>query len=187
MQMMRVFTILAAGMVLAGCMTTKPLPLKMMSVESSGSAQNEVERIEITDQDSGADCRYEDDLLLIRWTPGIASVDFQLTNKTRRSMKVLWDDCSYVDEAGNMHRVMRGGTNYYRRDQSFPPTTIVGKGTLTERVLPTDLSTFLNGLGTQVVLTDKDAVGKSVKVLMVLEQMEDRHEYLFEFKVLPKG
>lgn len=54
------------------------------------------------DEDGVNKYRYEDDYINIVWYVGTKQFNFNLTNKSGHSMKINWDDVSYVDTKGQV-------------------------------------------------------------------------------------
>ena len=68
--------------------------------------------------------RYEDDYIDIIWYVGLKKFNFTLKNKSGHTLKINWDDVSYVDVKGQVGRVMHSGVKYIDGNSSQPSTTI---------------------------------------------------------------
>ena len=92
-------------------MQTSKYVVNLSAVESPENARvqfGETKVVTFTDGDKQK-YRYEDDYINIVWFMGYKEFDFSLTNKSDHTIKINWDDISYVDINGNVGRVMHSG------------------------------------------------------------------------------
>lgn len=89
--------------------------------------------------------RYEDDYIDIIWYVGMKQFNFTLKNKSNHSLKIYWDDISYVDVNGQVGRVMHSGVKYIDRNTSQPSTTVPKGASISDLLLPTDNVYFVSG------------------------------------------
>lgn len=132
---------------------------------------------------------FEDETLRIGWEPGESQLGFILTNKTDASMRILWDDASFVNTSGRGDRVMHQGVKFADRSASMPPTLIVHGATLDDLVAPASNVFWREGYGSEggnwasKPLLSGAAESGSVKVLLPVESNGAVTEYLFAFNV----
>jgi hypothetical protein len=131
---------------------------------------------------------FEDDRIRISWEPQATQLGFTLTNKTNSSLRVRWDDASYVGIDGRTDRIMHRGVKLVDRSESMPPTTVVRSAMLDDLVAPVSNTYFSETTGqwesrplinTSIPL-QREA---TVKVLLPTESDGLVFEYLFEFAV----
>jgi len=143
---------------------------------------------------------FEDDIVKIIWIPTAYEFDFVLTNKSRYSIKIIWDEAAFVDENGLTHRIMHSGVRYIERDNPQPPTVIPSGATIADLIFPTDYVYWASGTyggwrrlpllpvsgATKEELSSKATkyVGKTYKVLLPLTIEGVTHEYVFTFKII---
>lgn len=89
--------------------------------------------------------KYEDDFIEIVWYVSAKQFNFDLRNKSNHSMKINWDDISYVDIKGQTGRVMHSGVKYVDRNNSQPATTIPKGATLSDVLIPTENVYYISG------------------------------------------
>ena len=89
--------------------------------------------------------RYEDDYIDIIWYVGLKKFNFTLKNKSGHTLKINWDDVSYVDVKGQVGRVMHSGVKYIDRNSSQPSTTIPKGASISDILLPTDNVYYISG------------------------------------------
>lgn len=138
--------------------------------------------------------RYEDDYINIVWFVGYKSFDFSLTNKTDHTIKINWDDISYVDITGNVGRVMHSGVKYTDRNNSQPATSIPKKATITDLLLPTDNVYYQSGKYggwrenplIPYSYSSGGAEGKTMTILMPIMIENVQNDYTFEFVINAK-
>jgi len=96
------------------------------------------QRIDKIEQEGVLKYFFEDNLVKIFWLATARGVSFVLENRTDHSIKIVWDEASYVDVEGVSHRVIHEGVKYADRNASQPPTVVVRKGSVTDIVVPSD-------------------------------------------------
>ena len=144
---------------------------------------------------------FEDDLIRVLWTATPEQLDFDLTNKTSHSIRIIWDKAVYVDEKGNSQRIMHSGVKYTDRNNPQPPTTVAKGATVSDLLFPAENVDWVGGPygGWQIkplfptsstsgspedlLAQAKKYVGKSFHVLLPLEIEQTVKEYIFVFKV----
>lgn len=81
---------------------------------------------------------YEDGLVAVRI--GVIHNAFRLNvrNNTDQSIKLIWDETSFIDLDGTLSRVMHIGVKYVDRNASQPPTVIPAQQRLADDLFPTN-------------------------------------------------
>jgi len=108
------------------------LDLTLESVEHEGEGYN-------------SEKSFQDSLILIKWTYTINSIDFTLQNRSNKTIKVIWEEASFIDEKGEAKRVMHQGVKYIDRDNAQPPTSVIRGATLNDTISPTDKAFYMSG------------------------------------------
>ncbi len=140
--------------------------------------------------------KYEDDYIDIIWYAGAQQFYFVLKNKTNHSIKINWDDISYVDINGQVGRVMHSGVKYNEKNNSQPATTIPKGASISDILLPTDnvylsLSTWqqqnlipsLYKTKQELKTSAPGYVGKTMKIFMPILIENVQNDYTFTFIV----
>ena len=143
--------------------------------------------------------RYEDDYIDIVWFVGSKQFNFVLKNKSGHTLKLNWDDISFVDINGRVGRVMHSGVKYTDRNNSQPATTIPKGASISDLLLPTDNVYYVSGqyggwreryLIPCVYQTpdefNKEAstyVGKSMTIMMPVIIENVQNDYTFTFNI----
>ena len=78
--------------------------------------------------DNITDNLYEDNDLKITFSVGTKEIDFEIYNKTDKSIKIIWDETSFIPY-GEGKKVMHKGVKYTDRDAAQVPTSIPSKTT----------------------------------------------------------
>jgi len=184
---------LSACLAAAGCApaTTTHYDIGLTAVERPQDARARYGGTTITRLDTAGLGKYlfEDQLVSMAWIFTRDRLAFKLTNKTRYSLKVLWDEASYLDAGGQSHRVMHNGVKYIDRSLTEPPSVVIRGGSLEDVVLPID---YVYGNGADWIEGPffpgrldhaKQLTGKSVQVLLPLEVEGVVNEYIFLFRI----
>jgi hypothetical protein len=81
---------------------------------------------------------YEDSMVAILVSPTSDHIQFQLTNKTDRSLWIVWDEAAFTHIDGKMSKVMHTGTKYIDRNWSQPPSLVPPHQSFGDGAWPTD-------------------------------------------------
>lgn len=114
--------------------------VSLASVESPADAKQSFgdTKIVTLNDDNINKYRYEDDFIEITWIVSSTKFSFILKNKSEHTLKINWDDISYVNTNGEVGRVMHNGVKYSERNSSQPSTSIPRGATISDLLLPTD-------------------------------------------------
>jgi len=188
-----------------GCSTmdTVRYDIRLSAVERPENAKEKdgEQKIVTLQEEDATKYSFGDDLIEIVWQATPEQFDFDLTNKTKHTIEIIWDKAVYVDENGNRKGVMHSGVKYRDRNNPQQPTTVARRATVSDLVFPTEnvdwagdpyggwqikpLFPTYSTSGTTEDLLDKAKkyVGKSVQFLLPLKIEGIVNEYLFVFKV----
>lgn len=143
---------------------------------------------------------FSDSLIEIKWLIGIKQFDFELKNKTKNTIKVIWDEAVYVDTDGSSSKVMHDGVKYTDRNESQKPTVIAPLSFINDLVLPTknvyyETNPYMAGWKEKyflpIVSQDKATlintanmlIGKKVKIILPIQIKEIVNDYTFTFNI----
>ncbi len=193
------------GMMFASCGMLKSYTamydVSLATVESPADAKAQFGETKVASFKDGEinKFRYEDDYIDIVWYVSPNDFNFDLTNKSNHTIKINWDDISFVDCKGKTGRVMHSGVKYIERNNSQPATTIPKGASLSDVLIPTDNVYFTSGqfggwnkslLIPSIYKTPEDFaneaatyVGKSMRILMPIMIENVQNDYTFEFKI----
>jgi len=151
---MRKLVVLPVLIMLAGC-TMPRMPryavwdasyeAALVQVEKPKEAQNrygEVLSIALTEDNKYT---FQDSLVTAVLYVTTDAVNFQFENRTKHSIKIIWDEASFIDTDGTARRVMHKGVKYVDRNASQPPTVIPAKGRVADFAVPTDRVWYKEG------------------------------------------
>lgn len=173
----------------------------LKTVESPANAKQQFGETKVVNFQDGTTnkYRYEDDYINIVWYVSSKQFNFDLTNKSGHTLKVNWDDISYVDYNGKTGRVMHSGVKYTERNNSQPASTVPKGASLSDILLPTDNVYFVSGQygGWRekylIPCVYKDAaskaseapsyVGKTMTIMMPIMIENVQNDYTFTFSV----
>lgn len=119
----------------------------LKTVESPANAKQQFGETKVVNFQDGTTnkYRYEDDYIYIVWYVGAKQFNFDLTNKSGHTLKINWDDISYVDYKGQTDRVMHSGVKYTERNNSQPASTVPKGANLSDLLLPTENVYYVSG------------------------------------------
>lgn len=119
----------------------------LSNVEAPADAQKQYGETKIVtlEEEGKSGHKYEDDYIDIFWFVGSSQFSFNLKNKSEYSIKIPWDDVTYINTVGSVGRVMHSGVKYIDRNNS-QPTSVIPKGaSLSDIILPTDNVYYVSG------------------------------------------
>jgi len=175
--------------------------VQLAAVESPADAKKQFgETKVVTFKDGEIDkYRYEDDYINIVWYVSSKQFNFKLTNKSNHTIKINWDDISFVDYDGKVGRVMHAGVKYTDRNSSQPASTVPKGASIEDILLPTENVYYISGqyggwrekylipcvydTPEKFAAGAKDYVGKTMKVLMPIMIENVQNDYTFEFNI----
>lgn len=198
---MKKIVLLAALVSLTSCgglFTYTSYDVSLKSVESPANAKEKYGETKVVkvEQDELSKYQYEDDFIKIFWYVSSEQFNFEITNKSDYTMKLNWDDMSYVDENGKTNRVMHSGVKYTERNNSQPASVLPKNASLSDILLPTDNVYYVSGsyggwneknlfpsYSSNEDAQASPALGKTVRIVFPVIIQDVTNEYIFEFSV----
>lgn len=173
----------------------------LSSVESPADAKQQFGETKVVtfNEEGVSKYRYEDDYINIVWYVGLKQFNFTLNNKSGHSLKINWDDISFVDTEGQVGRVMHSGVKYTERNNSQLATTVPKGASISDILLPTENVYFVSGqyggwrenyLLPCVYQTPEafnagasSLVGKTMTIMMPIIIENVQNDYTFTFNI----
>ena len=175
--------------------------VQLATVESPADAKKQFGETKVVNFKDGEvnKYRYEDDYIEIIWYVSAYKFYFDLRNKSNYTIKINWDDISYVDYDGKVGRVMHSGVKYIDRNSSQPATTIPKDACIKDVLVPTENVYLIPGLygGWREKLlipstySSREAfansastyIGKTMRILMPIMIENVQNDYTYEFSI----
>ena len=199
------FALICGALCLTSCAAFKSYvasySVGLSTVESPADAKQQFGETKVVtfNEEGVSKYRYEDDYIDIVWYVGTKQFNFTLKNKSGHTLKINWDDISYVDTKGQVGRVMHSGVKYTDRNNSQPATTVPKGASISDILLPTENVYFVSGqyggwrenyLIPCVYKTPEDfnsgassLVGKTMTVMMPIMIENVQNDYTFTFNI----
>ncbi|NIO48500.1 MAG: hypothetical protein GTN73_03535 [Candidatus Aminicenantes bacterium] len=161
-----------------------------------------------TAEEEGYKYIFEDEMIRILWMASPTELRFRLQNKTDHSIKIIWNDATYVCEKGKSHRVMHAGVKYINRNNPQQSSIVAGKGSITDFIYPADYANYTYdrwverplqaggwivkpllpysqaGGDPQKLLNNATSyIDKTIQVLLPIKLEEVTYNYIFTFLV----
>lgn len=173
----------------------------LKTVESPANAKQQFGETKVVNFQDGTTnkYRYEDDYIYIVWCVGAKQFNFDLTNKSGHTLKINWDDISYVDYKGQTGRVMHSGVKYTERNNSQPASTVPKGANLSDLLLPTENVYYVSGqyggwrekylipcVYSDAATRDAQAsayIGKTLTIMMPIMIENVQNDYTFTFSI----
>lgn len=110
-------------------------------------------------------------------------VGFTLISMSDKALRIIWDECSFIEPTGESKRVIHLGADIAQRDRPMPPTLVPPRTTLKDLVQPTDRiswSTYFRDWVHGKLLKKGDM---NFGVYLAMEIGGQRQDQLFKFDV----
>lgn len=200
--MKRLFIVFALAIFLSSCvMYSGVYKLSLQEVESPQNLKEKSgeSRRAILKPDGSSNYVYEDDLMKIIWEPGTTQFGFKLYNKSSLTIKIIWDEASYVNIYGESQKIFHSGIKFTDKSNSQPLTTVVKGTSVDEVIMPVDNANYVSGQyggwskiplfrNTAASKQEMDDIknsylGKVVKIYLPIKTEDKTNEYLFTFQI----
>ncbi|WP_195653184.1 hypothetical protein [Bacteroides cellulosilyticus] len=173
----------------------------LSSVESPADAKQQFGETKVVNFKDGEvnKYRYEDNYIEIVWYVSGKQFNFDLKNKSGHTLKINWDDISYVNCDGKTGRIMHSGVKYTDRNSSQPSSTVPKGASLSDILLPTDNVYFVSGqyggwrekylipcVYNDAATREAEAskyVGKKMTIMMPIMIENVQNDYTFVFNI----
>ncbi|MBO5881657.1 MAG: hypothetical protein J6Q21_00290 [Alistipes sp.] len=164
---------------LSSCYTTQYFVNTKYKLAEVNSYGNE-DIVGHTDNDT-----YVDEYVGIAPIVDDALISLIIRNHHNSSIKILWDDASYVDYTGEAHRIIHEGINPTNKETSHIPTTIPAGSYIEDTVAPIDCITFNKDSWVVTPINDYDnyKFKDRLRAEELVQECKD-NSHLFQSKLL---
>lgn len=137
--------------------------------------------------------KYTDSLIDASFGFSISSIPFDLTNKSKKTIKINWNEAAYIDYNKKSGKIMHLGVKYIDRNNDQPSSSIIGDSKISDQATPTENVYYSSGsyggwrenpLFPRVGKKDeKPLIGKQVKLLLPIQNGANQLDYIFTFDI----
>ena len=119
--------------------------VELQTVESPTNAKQQFGQTKVVNFSNvgGNKNVFEDEFINISWNVKSETLDFELTNKSNHTMKINWDDVSYVDYKGEVKRVIHANTKYIDKENAQVSLSIPKGAKLSDLFFPSEKAEFV--------------------------------------------
>ena len=164
--------------------------VSLIEVESPKDAKIQYGETKVVNFEEGGigKYRYEDDYINIVWYVETTKLHFALMNKTPHTLRINWDDISYVNHLGQVERVVHSGIEWHNINHPQPPTNIPAGAGIKDILVPINCGAIVP----YVYNTPEDFnaengaisyVGKILKVMMPIMIENVQNDYVYTFRI----
>lgn len=109
-------------------------------------------------------------------------IGFELANRSSVAIKIIWDECAFVDQAGRSHRVIHEGVRLLDRDKSVAPSLVPPGASIRDMFYPASYVSWTGSKWDHAPLySDSDAVPFTLGLFMTLEVGAKRQTFSYRF------
>ena len=126
--------------------------------------------------------QYKDNVVDLLIFAGEKNFNFILKNIYSSTIKLVWDEASFVDYDGETSKVMHKGVKYVEREASQPSSVIIKGAKLDDVIIPTKNIRYSNTLKdweTSNMLKNRG----EIKLMIPIQIKDVINEYVLTFKV----
>ena len=209
----KVFYFILISIFFLGCATSVVHNLNydivLKKVEKPDKAEMPQGEFKISEtEEMGYKYKFEDQTIKTLWFPTPKQVLFSLENKTDRSIKIIWEEVTYICEKGRSHRVIHMGVKYESRNVKQMPAVINPWTKVKEFIYPADYVSYVDdrwaerpgwsglwvekplfihtrkgGDANKFLNKAKKNIGKKIQVLLPIESENVKKIYRFTFLI----
>lgn len=161
----------------------------LVSVEKPTNSfeQNKISAINLNDSLAFS---YADKIVSVIIQAGYTSFNFIIKNISDKSIKILWNEASFVGIDGFTSQVMHSGIKYFDKEKLQTPTIIISGASLSDGVLPINNATWSDvekrWIESPLINYDNssDLDGKTMKLMIPIQIINGVvNEYIFTFRI----
>nr|WP_321405405.1 hypothetical protein [uncultured Carboxylicivirga sp.] len=141
---------------------------------------------------------YEDSIIKIDWNYANSQIGFELTNKYKKTIKIVWDDAAFVSLTNESNRIFHKGVKYIDRENPQPPTSVYKNTKLTDLIAPTSYTTYVSGqyggwrskplipisstVWSKKIEYVQDLIGQTMRIILPINIDDEDLIYEFSFR-----
>ena len=124
---------------------------------------------------------FQDSIIRAEVIPNRSCFNINISNISPSSIKIIWDEASFIDTEGKAVKVSHSGVKYEERNAVQIPSTIIKGAIINEKIFPNTYS----GWRSSPLFNDSQIVSNPLKMMLMLPiQIEDViNEYKFCFEI----
>ena len=161
----------------------------LVSVEkpTNSDGQNKISTINLNNSLAFS---YADKIVSVIIQAGYTSFNFIIKNKSDYSIKILWNEASYVGTDGFTSQIMHSGIKYFDKEKLQTPTIIISGASLSDGVLPITNAAWSDvekrWIESPLINynSSSDLEGKTIKLMIPIQIINGVvNEYIFTFRI----
>jgi len=131
---------------------------------------------------------YIDDYISILFDVREFDVKFNLSNRSKNTLKIIWDDAVFVDISGQSDRIIHEGTTLSKKNDPLSPTVLIANASIIDILVPSKciyMSPILNEWEQLPILPNKRTKDSSASIMFMLPIKSNNivYEYIFTFNL----
>ena len=133
---------------------------------------------------------FADKIVSVIIQAGYTSFNFIIKNISDNSIKILWNEASYVGTDGFTSQIMHSGIKYFDKEKLQTPTIIISGASLSDGVIPINNATWSDVEKRWVESplinygNSSDLDGKTMKLMIPIQIVNGIvNEYIFTFRI----
>lgn len=195
------FLVYCCGFLLVGCASFAPKTttwysgiyvMALQSVDCSDSTALNNSTIRLAEDGRYV---YENDAIKLAWTNTRSQFEFIFYNKFDSSIKINWDDLSYINYEGQSCRIIHKGIKYTDKSAPQASTVIPKNSYIDDLILPVDNIFYRDGWHEEnlvpsisqdkasLLKSSEGFIGKNVQIIFPIQIKNVIYEYIFTFNV----
>jgi hypothetical protein len=185
-----IYTILMPVLALSCAFAPYYLNFSLVDVQRRSPAPDTLSTVAAFKEHDTTATRYgiSDSLVDIRFFITMYQLEFALTNKSGRTMRIDWEKAAYINPRGERMRIIHKGVAYAQKDALQYPANIYNGETLSEVMVPAqNIRVYLYGSGGWYMapLFSNGDFGRTASAIIPIEIDRVPYEYIIRFVIKP--
>lgn len=119
----------------------------------------------------------------------VNAIEISLENKTKDTIRVIWDDSTFVNVDGTSSKLVTGNMRYIDLNDPVPASRIPGNAKNSSTVIPRNNIYWSDGVQRDPIILVRSSEaaekydGKTISILIPIEKEGEVKEYRFDFEI----
>ena len=144
-------------------------------------------RFELLSPAASQELTFSDELTEWKFVPTTSTIGFEVKNKSDKTVKLDWNQASFVDATGQAHKIAGTGVRYIDMNSPRTPTVVPPGANIKDALFPIDYVRFSNQWNHEPIFPDCPAcvalAGSEFTIFFPLDIGGTVREYIFRCRI----
>lgn len=155
--------------------------ISLESVEKPSDIDKRYGETKMYKQSDSNNYVFQDDIVKLEIIPDRSSFNIDISNISSTTIKIIWDEASFINTEGVAAKVSHSGIKYEYRNNPQIPSTIINGATVKEKIIPNTYA----GWHSAPLFNDTKVVEqpKTMTLMIPIQIKEVINEYVIKYKI----